>query len=166
MNIKLETLNLVRYNPDKHKYLKEEFKSGNSYSSYIYSIEDRLELSKNNNNNIFHSAFVIEDNTNPIGYLYISSLKKDIVFLEYAILKDYRKMGYGSKIVNEISNYLFINNNIKSIKLDIDPGNKYSIALALSCGFTLDYEEYESRNYQGRMQFVKDNDYYIVKKHK
>ena len=87
MNIKLETLNLTRYNEEKHKYLKEEFETGESVSRFIHLIGQRLELSKNNHDNIFQSAFVVEDNYVPIGYLYISSNEKDEVFLECSFLK-------------------------------------------------------------------------------
>ena len=58
---------------------------------------------------MFPSAFVILDEDEPIGYLYISSMVRDEVFLEYSILKKFRRMGYASSIVNEISDYLFQN---------------------------------------------------------
>ena len=90
----------------------------------------------------------------------------DEVFLEYAVLKEYRGMGYASDLVREVSSYLFENYNIKSIRLDIDPSNKNSILVANSCGFNLDEEDYESKNYVGKMQFVKDSDCYISKRKK
>ena len=104
---------------------------------------------------------MVEDLGTPIGYLYISSLIRDEVFLEYAVLKEYRGKGYGSTIIRETSDYLFENHNIRSIRLDIDPSNKNSINAAEACGYTVDEEEFASRNYTGRMQFVKDNEYYM-----
>lgn len=166
MNIELETLNLIRYNEEKHKVLKEEFKNGESASKFIYSIEERLEGSKNNDRTIFQSAFVVEDKEKPIGYIYISNMKFDEVFFECSILKKFRGQGYGKKILNEITDYLFQEHNIKSIRLDIDPSNKNSISSATSCGYFLDEEEYESRNYTGKMQFVKESEYYISKRRK
>ena len=90
----------------------------------------------------------------------------DEVFLEYAILKEFRGMGYASDIVREVTQYLFENYNLRSIRLDIDPSNKNSILVANACGFILDEEQFESRNYIGKMQFIKENDSYISKRRK
>ena len=89
---------------------------------------------------------------------------KDEVFLEYSILKTFRNMGYGSDIVNEVTNYLFEKHNIRSVRLDIDPSNKNSILLATSCGF--EEEEYEKKNFAGKMQFVKESNCYVQKRRK
>lgn len=164
MNIKLETLSLVRYLEQEHIVLKESLETGNSSSKYIHQVGERLELSKNNNKTVFQSAFVILDRNIPVGYLFISSMMRDEVFLEYAILQEFRRMGYASRVVNEVSNYLFENYNIRSIRLDIDPSNKNSILVADSCGFILDEEEFESRNFIGKMQFIKESDCYISKR--
>ena len=161
MNIELKSILLTRYSEDKHKTLKDELETGASHSSFIHQIGERLEDSKDNNKSIYQSAFVVEDLGTPIGYLYISSLIRDEVFLEYAVLKEYRGKGYGSTIIRETSDYLFENHNIRSIRLDIDPSNKNSINAAEACGYTVDEEEFASRNYTGRMQFVKDNEYYM-----
>ena len=80
MIIKLEKFDLIRYNDEKHKNLKEEFKNGNSFSEYIHQIPERLESSKYNDKNIYQSAFVVQYNEIPIGYLYISNKINDEVF--------------------------------------------------------------------------------------
>lgn len=164
MNIKLDSLVLTRYSEEKHKRLKENFESGESHSDFIYQIGSRLENSKNNNRSIYQSAFVVEDLGVPVGYLFISNRIRDEVFLEYAVLKEYRGMGYGSDIVRQTTDYLFQNHNIKDIRLDIDPSNKNSINTAEACGYTLDEDEFASRNYTGRMQFVQDSTYYVSKR--
>lgn len=166
MNIELETLRITRYDEEKHSSLKKELESGISSSKYIHQIGERLELSKNNHSTLYQSAFVVEGENMPVGYLFISSMVRDEVFIEYAVLKDFRKMGYGSSIVSEVVDYLFKNHNIRSIRLDIDPSNKNSILLAESCGFSLDEEDYESRNFTGKMQFIKESDCYISKRRK
>ena len=147
MNIELDSLVLTRYSEEKHKRLKENFESGESHSDFIYQ-----------------SAFVVEDLGVPVGYLFISNRIRDEVFLEYAVLKEYRGMGYGSDIVRQTTDYLFQNHNIKDIRLDIDPSNKNSINTAEACGYTLDEDEFASRNYTGRMQFVQDSTYYVSKR--
>lgn len=163
MNIELESILLTRYSEDKHKTLKDELETGTSRSCFIHQIGERLEDSKDNNKSIYQSAFVVEDLGTPIGYLYISSRIRDEVFLEYAVLKEYRGKHYGSTIIRETSKYLFENHNIRAIRLDIDPSNKNSINAAEASGYTVDEEEFASRNYTGRMQFVKDNEYYMSK---
>lgn len=163
MNIQLETLSLTRYDEENHKQIKEELENGVSSSGFIHQIKERLENS-NNNKSIFNSAFIILDEDIPVGYLFISSNINDEVFLECSILKEFRGMGYGSRVTNEISDYLFEEQNIRSIKLDIDPNNKKSIMAANSCGFFLDEDDYESRNYTGKMKFIRESDCYINKR--
>jgi RimJ/RimL family protein N-acetyltransferase len=166
MNILLDTLNLVRYNEENHRLLLENFEKGESASDFIHQIGQRLESSKTNLKTVFQSAFVVEDNNTPVGYLYISSMQKDEVFIEYAVLKEYRGNGYGKKIVEEVSDYLFSFHNIENVKLDISPNNKNSIFVAESCGFEMDEEEFESRNFSGKMVFFKQSDCYIPKRRK
>lgn len=166
MNIRLETLNLTRYNEERHKYLKEEFETGESVSKFIHQIGQRLESSKNNHDNIFQSAFVVEDNYVPIGYLYISSNERDEVFLECSFLKRFRKKGYGRTLLNEISNYLFEQHNIRCIKGDVDPSNKNSQQMLEACGYLFDEDEYEARNFIGNMVFFKESDCYVSKRRK
>ena len=164
MEIKLETLKLVRYSEDRHNLLKNELEYGNSSSKYIHQIAERLDGSKDNDKSLFQTAFIIEDDETPIGYLFISSMINDEVFLEYAILKEFRGMGYASDTINEVSDYLFHNYNIRSIKLDIDPSNKNSIYVANACGFILDDEEFESRNFIGKMKFIKESNCYTSRR--
>ena len=164
MTIELETLKLTSYKEQEHSFLKEELENGKSSSNYIHQIGERLESSKDNDKNIYQKAFIILDENTPIGYLFISSMINDEVFLEYAILKEFRGMGYASDIVREVTQYLFENYNLKSIRLDIDPSNKNSILVANACGFILDEEQFESRNYIGKMQFIKENENYISKR--
>lgn len=166
MNIKLETLNLTQYDYNKHASLKEKLTKGDSKSQYIYQISDRLEASTTASDSIYQRAFVIEDEGLAVGYLYISNMTRDEVFLEYSILNEYRRMGYGSSVVYETTDYLFENHNIRSVRLDIDPSNKNSVLLATSCGFTLDEEEYEKNNFIGKMQFVKESNCYVPKRRK
>jgi len=166
MDIKLQTLRLTRYSERIHKRLKNELETGESSSPYIHQIGERLEFSKDNEKNICNSAFVVLDKETPIGYLFISSIIRDEVFLEYAILKEFRGMGYATRLVNETSEYLFLEHNIKSIRLDINPSNKKSLLVASSCGFVFDDEDYEIKNYVGKMQFVRESDYYISKRRK
>lgn len=164
MNIEFDNLKLTRYS-DEYNYIKDELENGISKSSYIHDIGKRLEASKNKEN-IFDSAFIVSDDDNSVGYLFISNSRNDEVFLEYALLKDFRGMGYARELVENVTNYLFDEHNIRSIRLDIDPSNEASMNVAEACGFVEDEEEYASRNYCGRIQFVKDSYNYISKRSK
>ena len=166
MNIKLDTLNLTRYDSEKHVFLKEELEKGESSSRFIHQIAQRLDNSSYAGENIFQSAFVVLDGNMPIGYVYISSNKKDEVFLECSLLKNFRKMGYGKRLLNEVSDYLFENHNIRCIKGDVDPSNKNSLMMLEACGYEFDEEDYEERNFMGNMVFFKESEYYVSKRKK
>ena len=164
MNIQLGTLNLTRYDDKKHKFLKEELEKGGSASRFIHQIAQRLDNSSYAGVDIFQSAFVVLDVDMPIGYVYISSKKNDEVFLECSLLKEFRGKGYGKKLLNEVSNYLFEQHNIRCIKGDVDPSNKNSQKMFESCGYEFDEEEYEERNFIGNMVFFKESDCYVSKR--
>lgn len=163
MNIALETLNLVRYDENKHKFLLDELEKGESSSDFIHQIGQRLVNSKSNDRTVFQSGFVVEDKGNPIGYLYISYMQKDEVYIEYSVLKSQRGKGYGRTIINEATNYLFSEHNIWQVKLDISPSNKNSMYIAESCGFEVDEDDFVEHNFSGNMVFFKESDCYIPK---
>ncbi len=162
--IKLDTISLCRYEP-RYADLKNSFKN-ESKSRFINSITERLESSMYNDNFTFQSAYVVLDKDIPVGYAYLSSVHNDEVFLEVSVLKEYRGRKLGKRITNEICDYLFTNHNIKCVKLDIDPSNKVSLISAESCGFVCDEEEYEARNFCGKVVFTKESDCYINKRRK
>lgn len=166
MKVKLETLELVRYDSSKHSELLKELDNGISKSKYINSIKDRLKSSSNNEKFSFASAYVIESKNKPIGYTYLSPLSKDVAFIELSILKEYRGLGLGKLSIDEIINYLFENYNIKELRADVDPSNKKSIDMLSSSNFYPDEEQYEKNNYEGKIEFVKDNPNYISKRRK
>lgn len=160
--VKLDTLSLCRYEP-RYTDFKNSFKN-DSKSRFINSVTERLESSMYGEGFTFQSAYVVLDENIPIGYVYLSSVHDDEVFLEVSVLKEYRGKKLGKRITNEICDYLFTNHNIKSVKLDIDPSNKASLMTAESCGFEFDEEDFESRNFIGKMVFYKESDCYVSKR--
>ena len=70
------------------------------------------------------------------------------------------------RLLNKISDYLFTNHNIRSIRADVDISNKNNMMLLESCGYIFDEEEYENRNFIGKMQFCKESDCYVSKRRK
>ena len=153
--IKLDSFNLVNYD-DNFEYVKKELESGKSKSNFIHSVVERLQMSKNNSS-LFNNAYIVLKNNEPIGYLYISGTTFDEVYIEYSILYNNRNNGYASLLLTEISDFLFFNYNIRSIKLDISPSNKASINVALKSGFYIDDDELEKNDNIVKMIFIKDN---------
>ena len=161
--IKLKTLVLDRYK-EGYSSIINEF-NNDSKSKYIHDVSRRLISSVKLDESLLREAYVVLDNNTPVGYLYISSNSNDEVYVEISILKDKRKNGYGKRILNEVSNYLF-ENNIRIIKVSIEPSNIGSINMVESCDFLFDEEDYENNNYVGKMTFYKENDCYINKRRK
>ena len=162
--INLETLTLDRYS-DKYASLKDSF-NNESKSRFINNIVSRLERTTNKEVFSFSSAYGVLDGDEPVGYIYLSGNLNDEVFLEISVLSEKRNMGYGTRIINEVCDYLFNYHNIRCVKLDIDPSNKNSIAMAEKCYFEFDEEDYELRNYMGHMIFYKESNCYVDKKRK
>lgn len=160
--VKLDTLSLCRYEP-RYTDFKNSFKN-DSKSRFINSVTERLESSMYGEGFTFQSAYVVLDENIPVGYVYLSSVHDDEVFLEVSVLKEYRGKKLGKRITNEICDYLFTNHNIKSVKLDIDPSNKASLMNAESCGLEFDEDDFESRNFIGEMVFYKESDCYVSKR--
>ena len=158
-------LNCYDEKDDNHNRLLLEF-LGNSSSNYIHDIDRRLKNNKIKNDCIFDRGYIVSFNDILIGYVFISKLIKDDLYLEYSILKDYRGKGFGKLLLNEVSIYLIDNYNIKSIVLDIDPSNTPSIMTAVSCGYIADEEEYIERNMNGKILYRIDNYNYVNKRKK
>lgn len=68
-------------------------------------------------------------------------------------------MGYGKLVLALVTDYLFLNFNIKDIALDIDVSNEASMRTASSCGYCED-EYYEN----GKIIYKKFNLNYINKR--
>lgn len=167
MEINLNNIKLSSYddNNSKHKNLLIEFE-GESKSKYIQDIGIRLISSNDKKSDIFDKGFIVSMNDKLFGYVFISKKIKDDIFLEYSIIKDCRGKGLGKVLLEEVSDYLMSNYNIKSITLDIDPSNVASVMTALSCGYMEDDEEYLKRNMSGKILYRIDNFNYINKRKK
>ena len=162
--VNLKTLILDRYNTN-YESIKNLFDS-DSKSKFIHDVAKRLVSSSLLDEKTMQGAYIVLESNMPIGYLYISGNINDEVYIEVSILKNMRGNGYGKKIIKEISDYLFENNNIRIVKVNIDPSNINSINMVESCDFLFDEEEYENNNYTGKMTFFKESDCYINKRRK
>lgn len=167
MNIKLDNIELCvyDYNNQKHNEILNKF-DGESKSNYIHEIKERIKNTINKKNIPFDSGFFVILNNEIVGYMFISKKINDEVFLESSLLKEHRGKRYAKIILNDVSNYLMNEHNIKSIVLDIDPSNISSIRTAISAGYEIDEEEYINRNMTGKILYRLDNYNYINRRKK
>ena len=154
MNIKLENIELCvyDYNNQEHNEVLDKF-DNESKSNYIHEIKERIKNTINKKSIPFDSGFFIILNNEIVGYMFISKKINDEVFLESSLLKEHRGKRYAKIILNDVSNYLMDEHNIKSIVLDIDPSNISSIRTAVSAGYEIDEEEYIKRGMNGTILY-------------
>jgi len=167
MNIKLENIELCVYDDDNqvHEQLIKELQD-NSKSIYINDTERRIKDFKYKKNFPFDVGFFVQINNELVGYMYISKNNLDEVFLESSLFNKYKGRKYGKLILEEVSNYLINEYNLKSLVLDIDPSNMPAIKTALSVGYEIDEEEYMKRGMTGKILYRLDNYNYINKRRK
>ena len=111
MNIKLDTLSLVQFdknNKDHVIFLKKIIHDDsikNRFNGFINRLNSRV------NNGILDRAFFVSNNACLIGFIDIGALNNEekAVYLREAVDKDKRGNNYGNKILNEISNFIFLN---------------------------------------------------------
>lgn len=95
-------------------------------------------LKKNSNGYLLGHGFIVKEYDLYVGYIGIGnySNSEQAVYLRAAIDGGLRGMGYGSRLLNEISEYIFLNfPMVKCIKLKIDKKNINSIKTATSCKY-------------------------------
>lgn len=134
---------------------------GNSKSNMIHQVDERLLLSKEVDELVFDNAYLINYNGDIVGYAYVSNNSKGYYYYEQLLLKDFRKKGLGSYILEALNDYIFMNNDrVKECRLSIDRSNLPSILSARKSGFFENDEDYSSE----KVDFLKDNPYYINRK--
>ncbi|MEG0995008.1 MAG: GNAT family N-acetyltransferase [Bacilli bacterium] len=156
--IKLDNINLVNYNPHTQLDVYKELVKTAHLDNFIKEINDRLNRLNSSDKFKFEQAYLVELGKAIVGYLYVTGITNDTVYVEYLILKDYRKKGYAKLLLKEITTYLFANYNLKSINLDIDVSNVGSINTACAAGYIS--EELENN----KLGFIIDNLDYINKR--
>ena len=83
-------------------------------------------------------SFLVSFNDDLFGYVHIGEFNphEEAVYLKAAIHRDKRGTGYGKLLLEEITNYIFVNyQEVKCIKLKIAKDNLASIHTANSCGY-------------------------------
>lgn len=160
--INLETIALLENNTKNESFKTVTQKLiEQSQGSYIHQLEERLRDSRKGDGLLFSNAYLALFQGTIFGYLYVSSMRKNSVYLEYMVLEQFRGQHLGSKLLDETTNFLFENfDNLKEIHLDISRDNQKSINTAESCGYYFDSDTYDFNQRPDRLDYVKDNPYY------
>lgn len=88
----------------------------------------------------------VTDENNIIGLVRIFSYHQlGYVNIQYAVLPDYRNLGYGKRILQEFSNYLMMQENIVCVEGEIDKSNIGSIKVATQIGYEQENNKYRFR---------------------
>ena len=142
--IKLETLSLHiidKQNKNDLEFVKKLVKN-EGIKKWVHGISNIM--SSNEKKEFFDKGFIVKDNDLYIGYLGIGSLNEEkSVYLRAGLDSDVIGMGYGKKILSEITEYIFSNyQEAECIKLKIDRENIPSLRTANSCGYTWLHDDF------------------------
>lgn len=149
MEKNLDTLSIVSYddNLPEHRKFKRELLTDESFKEYfgemfikkadeIFTASNELETKK---------AYLVKDLDKIVGMIRIFSYHESgVANVQYAVRPSFRKQGYGSKILKELSNFL-IQNNIRCIEGDIDKNNIGSLKIATSLGYEKEDDKFRLR---------------------
>lgn len=137
MEIKLDSLVVTNYDSkdlDKVKFVREIGEDKNIRRYVSPNIEEVL-MRPNYTGDIENAvAYIVKDQDKCVGFVKPSIFFDTEVGLDYGVHPEYRKKGYGTKILLEVSDYFF-KKNFQSVVLCIDNSNKASINAALKAGF-------------------------------
>lgn len=134
MNISIGNLMITSFCSSNAEHIK--FKHNLKQDDLIYefvstTIEDDLKEVQTNSLQL-EQSYIIQDQDKLVGYICIKDLIEEhkTVELRYAVHQEFRKLGYGRKILEECKNYLFTLDDIDSIELHIRKDNYPSINCA------------------------------------
>lgn len=145
MKVKMDSLIITEYcSSDKRKirFIKEISQDPlvNNYVSDI--IYEKLEASEGDEKVSIGHSYIIEDKRKLVGFVTLNFLDKNgNLDLHYGVHPEYRRQGYGSKILLEIKEYVFKElANVNKIRLFIKKVNKGSTKCAINAGYKISDE--------------------------
>ena len=107
------------------------------FSSFSAFLKDGISISKNIG--YLNSHYVVKRGSNNVGYLYLSPPfikdKRTSSEIRYAIDSLYRKSGLGSKLVNQVSDFILENTSIDSLTAIIQQQNSISQHIVENSGY-------------------------------
>lgn len=153
-NINIGTLNLCEFDKENKEHL-ELFKKLIKDKSISLRFQGLLNtLMSERNKEIFDKGYLLKDNQNFVGYMYIGAYNENekCVYLREAIDNNARGNNYGKTALKEVSEYLFQTYaKIEQIKLKIAPDNIPSLKTAEACGYKWERDDF----YYLENQFLK-----------
>ena len=140
MKIKMDSLVITEYcSCDKRKFhFIKEISDDQLIKNFISrSINEWLEDSENVDELLIGPAYIIADQRKLVGIIRLAHLDPDgTLDLHYGVHPDYRRQHYGTRILKEVSKYVFKNlTNVNRIELHINEINKGSIQYAENAQF-------------------------------
>ncbi len=140
MEIKLKSLTVTDYDSndmDKVKFIKEVSEDP-AIVEYVFPHPDKWLTMPTYSDKIESSCcYFVKDQDKIVGFFKPFIYFDTDLGIDYAVHPNYRNMGYGKKILVEVSDYFF-EKNIRKAILCIDENNAASIAAAQNAGFTLE----------------------------
>ena len=139
MEILLRDLKLERvdfFDEEKIHYI-EGLLDDELIKKYLGYLKDGISISKNMG--YLSSHYVVKQGEKFVGYLYLSPPfikdKRTSSEIRYAIDSLYRKSGLGSKLVNQVSDFILENTNIDSLTAIIQQQNSISQHIVENSGY-------------------------------
>jgi len=142
MKVKMNSLVITEYcsnDKRKIKFIKEisEDPLVNNYVSNI--IYEKLEASEGDDKVSIGHSYIIEDKRKLVGFITLAFLDQNgNLDLHYGVHPEYRRQGYGSKILLETKDYVFREmSNVNKIRLFIKNINRGSTKCAINAGYEI-----------------------------
>lgn len=150
MEQKLETLKLLSFDKNnlEHNVAKRKLLNDDEFKKYFgeFFIKDADNYFNNSDKIELKKVYFIEEKDNIVGMIrFFSYHELGYVNIQYAVLPEYRCLGYGRKILSEMTKYIMNDSNIKCIEADIDKTNIGSIKIATSLGYNKENDKYKFR---------------------
>lgn len=150
--IVLKDFILEQFNDENIEHLRmiDKFDTDREINKYIIMdndsfIEECYEQS--NDDSIYNKLYLVRNLENEIIGSLELEVKENDLYINYAILSDYRNKGYCTNLLRQISELLLP--KVKKISLSIRKDNEKSKHLALSTGYSkLPYENLGYCKYQ------------------
>lgn len=136
--LNLETLQLKKADLSEEEHLvlfQKLLLEDNEFAGFIKPLFLKGVIQQESD--IYSSYYIVYDDLNAIGYIYLSNIDlMNRVSLLYVIESSFRGKKYGKRLLREVSQFLFNNdNNIHEIELYIEGNNRYSKKAAVDAGF-------------------------------
>lgn len=143
MIINLKSFSITNYDNKVSENVKflEEIKKDEEITKNLEDVPDSLERSIGLSNLRLNISYLVKQEEAAIGLVRLAKKNSNChdISVDIAIHPLFRRKGYGTILLKEISDYILTNSTlIKNIKLDIASSNKNAAKLAAKANFKLE----------------------------